>query len=61
MDVSTLKPGDRVWWWWETNLSPAQVAVTVVRVNRKTVTVLNGWNEQIRVRHEVIEGLVDWE
>lgn len=59
--IRALKPGDRVWWWFDTGIGATQVPFTVVRVNSRTVTVLNGWDEHIRVSHETIEGLVDWE
>lgn len=60
--MSTYNPGDRVYWWFDTGaMGPKQVAVTVVRVNRKTITVLNNWDEHVRIPQAMIEGLVDWD
>lgn len=59
---AAYEPGDRVWWWFDTGAMGArQVVMPVVRVNRLTVTLRNGYGELVRVRPEVIEGVVDWE
>jgi hypothetical protein len=61
-EVTGLAAGDRVYWWFDTGaLGAQQVAATVVRVNRATVTVRNGFGELVRVRHAALAGRVDWE
>jgi hypothetical protein len=67
-EVTTLAPGDQIWRWVVNGSSgggahdqAAIVVMTVVRVNRRTVTATNGYGEKVYLPHHVIEGRVDWE
>ena len=62
-EVRALRPGDRVFHWWDTGAFGAtQMPMTVVRVNRTTVTVrADNSGEVRRVPFEAIDGCVDWE
>lgn len=60
-DVSKLKPGDEVYRYvWTGGESHDPQELTVVRVNRVTVTVDTKHHGRGRVPHAEIEGYVDW-
>lgn len=59
---SDFKPGDQIYFWFDTGAFGARQSVmTVVRVNPKTVTVKNGYDETYRLPYHKIAGHVDWE
>lgn len=64
-EVAALRPGDRVYWWFDTGAGktggPVQVSFTVVKVCPRTVRVRNIWDEEFYVQHHKIDGIVDWE
>jgi hypothetical protein len=60
VDRSELRPGLRVFFWWDTGaMGPTQIICEVVRVNRVTVDVRNRYGEIQRARIESIAGI--WE
>lgn len=54
-----VKPGDRAWRWFDAGAASGagQVVFTVVRVNRTTVTVRNGFDELVRIPRDDLEGI----
>ena len=57
-----LKPGDRVFRWVWTGGNDADInLLTVVRVNRVTVTVDTEGGNRIRINPADVAGRVDWE
>lgn len=55
--MDTYKPGDRVYRWWDTGaLGVSLQPLTVVRVNRKTITVRTDEGTVGRLRPEDIQG-----
>jgi hypothetical protein len=55
-EIDQLKPGEQIYKWWDTGaFGVDQQIMTVVRVNRRTVTVLYR-GEKGRVRREDING-----
>lgn len=57
--ISRVKPGDRVWAWWDTGaMGSDQMIRTVIRVNRKTLTI-DSHGKPRRVPFEFFEGI--WE
>lgn len=66
-DIDTLKPGDRIYRWVLVGTSHGGAydksdiqELTVVRVNRTTVTVDTKAKVRLRLPHEMIDGRVDW-
>lgn len=59
--MNTPAPGDRVWRWWDNGLSGTNQPLTVVRVNRKSITVDTDQGSRFRIDPAAIEGFVDWE
>jgi hypothetical protein len=60
--VEALTAGDRVYRWWDTGaFGPSPQPLTVVRVNRLTVTVRTDEGGTFRLPYKDIAGLVDWE
>ncbi len=61
MDVTTLSRGDRVYRWWDTGAMGCDMQVlTVVRVNRMTVTVRTSQGSQFRLRHaDVVDRYIE--
>lgn len=55
-EVSTLVPGDRIWRWWDAGIHMNVQPLTVVRVNRLTVTVETDQGNRFRLKPEQIEG-----
>ena len=69
MNLSDLQPGDRVYRWVFTGMDSGSMLraetsdmqeLTVVRVNRVTVTVDNDYGARFRVPHGDIAGRADW-
>lgn len=55
--VPVYAPGDRIYRWWDSGAFGADIQpLTVVRVNRKTVTVRTDQASQFRMRPEDIVG-----
>lgn len=62
MTPAELKPGDRVYVWWDTGAFGARpLTMTVEKVNRKTVDVLVETGDRRRIYPSILTGLVDWE
>lgn len=57
--TQTLKPGDRVYWWWDTGIHAEQVTATVIRVNRESVTVKPDYGDK-PIRVTFLLRLIDW-
>lgn len=61
-DWTDLKRGDRIYRWWDSGaLGADQQALTVVRVNKVTVTVATDQGNRFRLAPADIVGFVDWE
>lgn len=57
MDPSTLTPGDRVWRWvWTGGQDQEPQPLTVVRVNRVTVTVRTDQGSTFRLDPHLLKG-----
>lgn len=55
MDIDALRPGDRVYRWWDAGIQYDIQPLTVVRVNRVTVTVDTDQGNRFRLpRPEVV-------
>lgn len=61
MDHSTLQANDRVYRWWDAGIHMDVQPLTVVRVNRVTVTVRTDEGSLFRMPAADIVGRVDWE
>lgn len=61
LDIAGLRPGDRIYRWWDAGISMENQPLTVIRVNRLTVTVDTDQGNRFRLPHEDIAGYVDWE
>lgn len=55
-----LAQGDRVYRWWDAGFKMDPQPLTVVRVNRTTVTVTTDEGSTFRAPFAQIEGRVDW-
>lgn len=53
---TALKSGDRVWRWWDAGIHADVQVLTVVRVNRVTVTVDTDQGNRFRLPHADIVG-----
>lgn len=56
MDIDALKPGDRVYRWWDAGIGYDMQPLTVVRVNRVTVTVNTDQGGRFRLRRADVVG-----
>lgn len=62
LNLTDLHPNDRVYRWWDSGAFGAQIqALTVVRVNRVTVTVRTDAGNTFRLSPADVAGRVDWE
>lgn len=61
MRLEDMTPGDRVYRYWDTGAFGVDLQpLTVVRVNRVTVTVRTDQGGQFRCSPDMIEGHVHW-
>lgn len=51
------KSGDRVYRWWDSGISVDPQLLTVVRVNRVTITVRTDYGDTFRMRPQDIVGI----
>lgn len=61
MDTKSLKPQERVFRWWDAGFEMTQQPLTVIRVNRKTVTVRTDQGSIFRISPDRLDGYVTWE
>lgn len=60
MITDALRAGDRVWFWHDDGMTGTQVRVTVVRVNRKSVTVRSERTGRVwRIEPDMLDGRVN--
>jgi hypothetical protein len=60
IEITALVPGDRVYRWWDAGIAAEIQELTVIRVNRLTVTVETASGSRFRLPHADIAGRVDW-
>jgi hypothetical protein len=58
--MTEWSPKDRVYRWWDAGISMEPQPLTVVRVNRQTVTVRTDAGSEFRMKPEDIVGRYDW-
>jgi hypothetical protein len=58
--IASLQPGERVYRWWDDGWHGSVQPLTVIRVNRMTVTVRTDEGSSFRLPHADVEGRVDW-
>jgi hypothetical protein len=56
MDIDALRPGDRVYRWWDAGIGHDMQPLTVVRVNRVTVTVDTDQGGRFRLPRAAVAG-----
>lgn len=60
--MTAYEPGDRVYRWWDSGaFGSYPQPLTVVRVNRATVTVDTDDGGRFRIRPDLIAGRVHWD
>jgi hypothetical protein len=56
--VAEVAPGDKVWTWWDTGaMGPDQMVATVIRVNKKTLTIEDQHGDVQRVPFSAFVGI----
>ena len=57
--IREAKPGTIVWRWWYDGIGATPNSLRLLKVNRVTATVTNGYNEDIRIPLTEFEGWVE--
>lgn len=56
VDIFGLKSGDRIYRWWDAGIKMDIQPLTVVRVNRLTITVDTDQGSRFRLPHSEVQG-----